>query len=70
MNYGHTFGHAFEKLTNLPHGIAVAHGMNIANYISLGFGFIHKNLMMNETLNYIINDYKISNINLDNFLNY
>ena len=40
LNYGHTFGHAIEKLTNLPHGIAVAHGMNIANYVSLGFGFI------------------------------
>tara|TARA_Y100000591_G_C21816409_1_gene690972 strand:- start:470 stop:1507 length:1038 start_codon:yes stop_codon:yes gene_type:complete len=70
LNYGHTFGHALEKLTNLPHGIAVAHGMNIANYISLGFGFISQKKFneMNETLNYIINDYKIRNINLDNFL--
>ena len=34
LNYGHTFGHAIEKLT-LMHGISVAFGMDIANYISL-----------------------------------
>ena len=36
LNYGHTFGHALESITNykIPHGIAIAHGMNIANYIS------------------------------------
>ncbi len=36
LNYGHSFGHALEKITNyqLPHGIAVAHGMNIANFVS------------------------------------
>ena len=57
-------------MTNLPHGIAVAHGMNIANYASLCFGFISQTKFneMNETLNYIINDYKIRNINLDSFI--
>ena len=36
MNYGHSFGHAIGKLTNhrIPHGLAVAHGMNIANFFS------------------------------------
>ncbi len=70
LNYGHTFGHAIEKLTKLPHGIAVAHGMNMANYVSLGFGFISqkKYKEMNETLNYIINDYKIENINLERLM--
>ena len=36
LNYGHSFGHAIEKLTNhqIPHGLAVAHGMNIANFFS------------------------------------
>ena len=36
LNYGHTFGHAIEKLTlDAVHGISVAFGMDIANYISL-----------------------------------
>ena len=37
LNYGHTFGHAIETMTNyeIPHGIAVCMGMDIANYISM-----------------------------------
>jgi 3-dehydroquinate synthase len=36
MNYGHTFGHAIESITNnkIPHGIAVGIGIRIANSIS------------------------------------
>jgi 3-dehydroquinate synthase len=37
LNYGHTFGHAIEKLTNfskLSHGIAVGLGMRIAGRLS------------------------------------
>ena len=36
MNYGHTFGHAIEKLVDfkLPHGLAVLIGMHIANRFS------------------------------------
>jgi 3-dehydroquinate synthase len=42
FNYGHSFGHAIESISNyeIPHGIAVSHGMNIANYISLKKGYI------------------------------
>ncbi len=42
FNYGHSFGHAIESLTNygIPHGIAVSHGMDIANYVSSKLGFI------------------------------
>ena len=44
LNYGHTFGHALESVTNykIPHGIAVAHGMNIANFISYEYGYLSK----------------------------
>lgn len=37
FNYGHTFGHAIEAITNyrIPHGQAISIGMNIANFISL-----------------------------------
>lgn len=42
FNYGHTFGHAIESLTNyqIPHGIAVSYGMDIANFISIKLGYI------------------------------
>jgi len=46
FNYGHSFGHAIESLTNyrIPHGIAVSYGMDIANYLSEYFGYISKEL--------------------------
>lgn len=42
FNYGHSFGHAIESLTNyrVPHGIAVSYGMDMANFISVKMGFI------------------------------
>ena len=40
MNYGHSFGHAIETATNyeIPHGIAVTIGMDIANYFAVDIG--------------------------------
>jgi 3-dehydroquinate synthase len=37
LNYGHTFGHALETITRnlVPHGIAVAWGIDLVNYIAL-----------------------------------
>jgi 3-dehydroquinate synthase len=42
FNYGHSFGHAIESLTKyqIPHGIAVSFGMDMANYISVKMGLI------------------------------
>jgi 3-dehydroquinate synthase len=42
LNYGHCFGHAIESASNymVPHGIAVAWGMNIANVFALKFNLI------------------------------
>lgn len=42
FNYGHTFGHAIESITDyeIPHGVAVSFGMDMANYISLMKGYI------------------------------
>lgn len=44
MNYGHTFGHAIEKLTNfaVPHGLGVLVGMHMANTFSLMNGLMEK----------------------------
>jgi 3-dehydroquinate synthase len=46
LNYGHSFGHAIETLSDykIPHGIAVSFGMDIANFISSKLGYISKNL--------------------------
>jgi 3-dehydroquinate synthase len=41
LNYGHSFGHAIESATDfeVPHGVAVTIGMDMANFISSRFGF-------------------------------
>ncbi len=42
LNYGHTFGHALElgSQGRVPHGIAVAHGMVVANHIAVSLGHL------------------------------
>ena len=42
FNYGHTFGHAIETISNhqIPHGQAISLGMDLANYISFSFGML------------------------------
>lgn len=42
LNYGHTFGHALEAITRhaIPHGIAVAWGMDVVNFIAMRTGRI------------------------------
>src|SRR5207248_424422 len=42
LNYGHTFGHALEAITNfeVPHGMAVAWGMDLVNFISWRRGIL------------------------------
>lgn len=54
FNYGHTFGHAVESITNyeVSHGQAVTLGMDIANFVSCKLGLIHEDLY--QTLNKLI----------------
>lgn len=42
FNYGHSFGHALESYTNyeVPHGIAISYGMDLANRVSVQFGLL------------------------------
>lgn len=42
FNYGHSFGHAIESATNfgMPHGVAVAMGMDMANRIAVLRGIL------------------------------
>jgi len=72
FNYGHSFGHAIESLTHyrVPHGIAVAFGMDIANFVSMKMGFISE-LVRNEireVIDPIIKGYYIKDLELETFL--
>ncbi len=42
LNFGHTLGHAVERLANLPHGFAVAVGMVFAIKASVALGLLHQ----------------------------
>ena len=71
--FGHTFGHAIEAVTDygIPHGIAVANGINIANFISLRKKYIKKqeyNEMKVIVSSIFKNDYP-KNLNIDEYLN-
>ena len=40
LNFGHTFGHALERLTGFPHGRAVSVGMVVASELSVKKGYL------------------------------
>ncbi|WP_342228102.1 3-dehydroquinate synthase family protein [Rickettsiella endosymbiont of Rhagonycha lignosa] len=65
LNYGHTFGHALELASNyvIPHGIAVARGMDIVNYTSLKLGFMSDQVY--ESIHNVIKNIFFSNYSLD-----
>ena len=44
LNFGHTYGHAAEAISfnQIPHGYAVALGMDMANYMSMELGLIEQ----------------------------
>jgi len=51
LNFGHTFGHAYEKTTGVPHGEAVSAGMVVASEISVKRGHLpYKDAQRIETL--------------------
>ena len=73
FNYGHSFGHAIESLTNyeIPHGIAVSYGMDMANFISVKMGFISEEIR-NEIRNvtqFIWEGYSIKNLDKIKLIN-
>jgi len=43
LNFGHTLGHAIEKLTGMLHGEAVSIGMVMAANISVNLGYLSEN---------------------------
>lgn len=72
MNYGHTFGHALESITNyeLCHGQAITIGMDISNYLSWKAGYINEDLFkkMRKILLKNWPSYNLKEIDLDSLV--
>jgi 3-dehydroquinate synthase len=71
FNYGHTFGHAIEAITDyaIPHGQAISIGMDLANFISFereilssrDFDLMHSILIKNIPI------FKVTEENIENY---
>ena len=72
FNYGHTFGHAIEGLTNyeICHGQAVTLGADLANYISYRLGYIDESLFikMHNIIKKNIPEYIIKDSDIDKYV--
>ena len=73
FNYGHTFGHAIETISNydICHGQAVTLGIDIANYISYKNGLITSKMFdeMHEIILFNIPQFELNPINIDEYIN-
>ena len=71
FNYGHSFGHAIESLTNyeVPHGIAVSFGMDMANFVSVKKKLLDSKIRMDirELLQQIWQGYDIKRLDVEKF---
>ena len=72
FNYGHTFGHAIESVTDyaIKHGQAVTAGMDLANYVSMKSGLMSLDIFqdIHSKLSSNFPDYDWDKINLDRYL--
>lgn len=72
FNYGHTFGHAIETVSDyaVAHGQAVTLGMDIANYLSLQRGLLSETLFqeMHTILIKNMPAFEITESNLDRYM--
>jgi 3-dehydroquinate synthase len=72
FNYGHSFGHAIESATNfeIPHGIAVSIGCDMANYCAYRLGISTETIWksMSPTFKANYQSYKTVDIPFDSFL--
>lgn len=72
FNYGHTFGHAIESITNyaIPHGVSVSFGMDMANFVSLKKGYINyvQFLRAQKIFRDIWEGYSINDLNLEELI--
>jgi 3-dehydroquinate synthase len=73
FNYGHTFGHAIESVTDyaIRHGQAVTVGMDMANFISMQMGLMRPDIFHNIHEKLLVNfpEYKWKGIDIDRYIN-
>lgn len=73
FNYGHTFGHALESVTDyaIKHGQAVTFGMDLANYVSMKLGFMRADIFQDIHLKLSTNfpEFDRAKLDLDRYLN-
>ena len=71
FNYGHSFGHAIESLSDysVPHGIAVSFGMDMANFISVKMKLLDSKIRLEikELLQKIWQGYDIKQLDVEEF---
>ena len=71
FNYGHSFGHAIESATNfeIPHGIAVSIGCDMANYCAYRLGISTETIWksMSPTFKANYQGYETVDIPFDSF---
>lgn len=69
LNYGHSFGHAIESLSNydVPHGIAVCYGMDLANFVSVKLNLLCRESYheLHQLLSEIWGETKLGKVNQD-----
>ena len=72
FNYGHSFGHAIESLTQygIPHGIAVSYGMDIANFVSVKKKYITEDIRneIREVTKTLWVEFPLGNLDADLFI--
>ena len=74
LNFGHTFGHAFESFfmnteNEILHGEAIAHGMICELYLSNKVCDLSKE-KMEKTVSYIVDTFGKINVNKKHFVNF
>lgn len=71
FNYGHSFGHAIESVTEyaVPHGIAVSYGIDMANLVSCELGLLDSSVReeIREGLVPIWSEFALPKIDRDAF---
>lgn len=71
FNYGHTFGHAVEVISNysIRHGVAVTIGMHMANYVSYKLGLISEAVYkyLQSCIEFNLPEFRLAN--LDEYMN-
>lgn len=73
FNYGHSFGHALESTLdyNIPHGIAVSFGIDLANFVSTYYNYlsISKRNEYRKGCEVVFSNFYLPEIDVNKFIN-